>query len=82
MSDIGGGAEALRGFPSLISIDPLRKWAKSLITLARPEGLESPTTWFEASGSHPPFSASVCYLLYIVVPTDFGELALKSLKRQ
>ena len=25
MSGIGGGAEALRGFPSLINIDPLRK---------------------------------------------------------
>jgi len=26
----------------------LRKWAKSLITLARPERFELPTTWFEA----------------------------------
>ena len=26
----------------------LRKWAKSLINMARPDGLEPPTTWFEA----------------------------------
>jgi hypothetical protein len=50
--------------------------------MARPDGFELPTTWFEASGSHLQFSAPVCRLLYIVLPTDFGELALKSLKRQ
>jgi len=50
--------------------------------MARLDGFEPPTTWFEASGSNPPFSAPICRLLYIVVPTDFGELALKSLKRQ
>ena len=32
MSDIGGGTEALRGFPSLLSIDPLQ-------TMNRPRSL-------------------------------------------
>ena len=50
----------------------LRKCLKCLIKLAHPEGFEPPTTWFEASGTFPPFSAPVCRLLYIVVPTDLG----------
>ena len=36
MSDIGGGAEALRGFPSLISIDPLRKNIQDRWPISKP----------------------------------------------
>ena len=42
--------------------------------MARPDGLEPPTTWFEARYSFLQFSAQPCRLLYIGVPTDFGVM--------
>ena len=42
--------------------------------MVRPDGLEPPTTWFEASGSFRPFSAQPCGLFYIQPPTDFGVM--------
>ena len=38
----------------------LRKCLKCLINLAHLEGFEPPTTWFEVSGTFPPFSAQPC----------------------
>ena len=39
------------------------KCVKSLINLARPEGLEPPTTWFEATYSFAEFTAELCGFL-------------------
>jgi len=66
MSDIGGGTEALRGFPSLLSIDPLQ-------TMNRPRSLAYKQTNLSYNA---PYGSTPTTDYHLVVLIFVGQMAI------